>query len=206
MYRLLRGFDEFRRNTYPQKEVLFTKLSQGQHPMALFITCADSRISPNLITNTEPGDLFVLRNAGNIVPDPQAGLCEAATIEYAVKALNVQDIIVCGHTQCGAMAAVLDPASCASLPKVAELILPAAQLIERVRERHGEVADDQLLDLIIQENVLAQLENLKKHPAVREAVDADEISLHGWVYGIANGDVTVYEAEQDAFVTPSIFV
>ena len=206
MYRLLRGFNEFRRSGYPQREELFTKLSQGQQPLALFITCADSRISPNLITNTDPGEIFVLRNAGNLVPEYGVGLGEAATIEYAVKALQVKDIIVCGHSQCGAMSAVLNPQACEKPPAVAKWLADSQQLVERVRQRHGDVPDSEMLDRVIEENVVMQLESLAQHPSVREALDADEISLHGWVYSIGSGDVAVLDDQQQSFVTPEIFV
>ena len=206
MYRLLRGVNEFRRNAYPHREELFSKLSQGQQPLPFFITFSDSLISPYLLTNTEPGELFVLRNAGNMVPKYEEGIGEAATVEYAVKALKVKDIIVCGHSQCGAMGAVLNPQSCDGLPAVSQWLRNSQELVERVKQQHGDVSDAQMLDLVIQENVLLQLEALQQHPSVREALDADQISLHGWVYSIGTGDVVVYDADQRSFNIPDIFV
>lgn len=199
---LLAGVERFQRDIYPRKRDLFSELDGGQSPRTLFITCSDSRIVPNLITNTDPGEIFVLRNAGNLVPPHDQGRGEAATIEYAVQVLKVEDIVVCGHARCGAMAALLDPHSCDSLPAVGEWIAPARKMIDELRERHGDVAEAELLNLAIGENVVRQLESLKTHPSVRQALETNAVELHGWVYSIATGGIEVYDPQQQSFIAP----
>ena len=206
MQKLLHKVQEFRRDEFPKKAELFTRLDQGQQPEVLLITCSDSRISPNLITNTDPGELFIIRNAGNIVPKHDEGLGEAATIEYAVKALGIKDIIVCGHSQCGAMAAVLNPSACDSLPAVGKWLAGSQGLVERAKKRHPDASDEDLFGLVIQENVIAQLETLQQHPCVAEAIEKGEMNLHGWVYSIGTGDVSVLDAGQGTFDTMDKFV
>ena len=119
MQRLVDGVQRFQTNVFSAQRHLFERLAEGQNPLALFITCSDSRINPNLITQTEPGELFILRNAGNIVPPYGASRGgEEGSIEYAVSVLGVEDIIVCGHSHCGAMSALLDPAPRAHVPEI----------------------------------------------------------------------------------------
>lgn len=197
---LLAGVERFQQDVFPKKHDLFSRLDQGQSPQALFITCADSRIVPNLITNTEPGEIFVLRNAGNLVPPYDQGRGEAATIEYAVQVLKVKDIIVCGHSQCGAMAALCNPQSCDALPAVGAWIAPARQMMDRLRQHHGDMSDADLLKLAIQENVVLQMENLLTHPSVRSAVESNVLNLHGWVYSIASGTIAVFDSQERVFV------
>ncbi|MEK6234521.1 MAG: carbonic anhydrase [Planctomycetales bacterium] len=196
---LLWGVRRFQRDVYPRMRGLFDELDQGQSPSTLFITCSDSRIVPSLITSTDPGELFVVRNAGNIVPPYDQGGGEAASIEFAVEALKVKDVVVCGHTGCGAMAALLNPDSCAGLPAVANWI----QLLQRVRDRlpsdQGDESAEDLLNLVVKENVIAQLETLREHPAVGDAVEAGSLKLHGWVYSIDSGDVEIFDPEERTF-------
>src|SRR5947209_7832704 len=118
MQKLIQGIHRFQQESFRPLQSLFEQLSKGQNPETLFITCSDSRIDPNLLTRSKPGDLFILRNAGNIVP-PQGAACggEAATIEFALAALAVKDIIICGHSLCGAMEGLLQPEKLASLPR-----------------------------------------------------------------------------------------
>ena len=186
---LLAGVDRFQRDTFPTKQSLFKELDSGQSPQTLFITCSDSRIVPNLVTDTQPGELFVLRNAGNLVPPCSEGRGEAATIEYAVKVLKVKDIVVCGHSRCGAMAALLNPQSCSGLPAVEAWIAPALQMAEQLRAEHSDLSDDDLLNLLIRKNVLAQIDTLRTHPCVGEAIAEKAVDLHGWVYSIATGEI-----------------
>ncbi|MEK6233534.1 MAG: carbonic anhydrase [Planctomycetales bacterium] len=193
---LLTGVRSFQRDVYPRMRGLFDELDQGQSPSTLFITCSDSRITPALITNTDPGEIFVVRNAGNIVPPYEQGGGEAASIQYAVEVLKVKDAVVCGHTRCGAMAAILNPESCGGLPAVGNWI----QFSQRVRDRlpSDGLAED-LLTLAVRENVIAQLETLRDHPSVRGAVDAGSLKLHGWVYSIALGDVEIFDPKKRSF-------
>jgi len=191
--KIVDGFRQFREKVFPQHAQRFNELSDGQQPEALMITCSDSRIDPALLTQTLPGDLFVLRNAGNIVGryDP-AGDGRAGTIEYAVKALKVKHIVVCGHDRCGAMAAVIDPSGLSELPAVEAWIR---------RHGPGRVDGDQptVADQV-RFNVARQLENLRTHPAVLQAEKDGSVELHGWVYDFVSGTIQEFQADSGAFV------
>lgn len=201
MRTLLEGVSAFHEKYYKTKRELFERLAEGQQPAALFITCSDSRIDPNLLTQTEPGEIFVLRNAGNIVPPYAAvGGGEHATVEYAVAALNVREVVVCGHTNCGAMKAVLRRESVSGLPAVAAWLRHAEALPVKVCGDQTEFEETKLLDALIERNVLDQLENLRTHPAVAARLAEGTLRLHGWVYRIAEGDVTVYDPALSRFV------
>lgn len=191
MQKLVQGFNYFKDNLFGTRKELFERLANGQNPDALFITCSDSRINPNLLTQTEPGELFILRNAGNIVPPHGAANGgEGATIEYAVAALGVKDIIVCGHSHCGAMNALLHPEQLADLPTVAAWLKHAETTRRVVHDhyRHFE-GNGRLLNVAIQVNVLVQLDHLRTHPAVYSALAQGKLKLHGWVYKIETGEV-----------------
>ncbi len=202
MKKLIDGIHRFQSGVFGAQKELFTRLSKGQDPDALFITCSDSRINPNLITQTGPGDLFILRNAGNIVP-PYGAIHggEAATIEYAIDVLGVRDIIVCGHTHCGAMKAVLDPTGLDELPAVKGW-LNHAEATRRVMKTHyANVSDpSERLETCIEENVLVQIENLRTHPAVFAGMSSNKLTLHAWCYEIETGDVDAFDPEQGQFV------
>lgn len=191
MQKVLQGIDRFQSDVFPRMQELFERLAEGQHPPVLFITCSDSRIDPSLLTQTEPGDLFVLRNAGNLVPPFEAlhgG--EAATIEYAVNALQVKDIIICGHSHCGAMGGLLKPEKLKSLPAVTEWLAYAEETERIVREKYAHVTEPaEKLNIAIVQNVLVQLENLRTHPSVAAAEHRGELQLHGWVYKFETGEV-----------------
>jgi carbonic anhydrase len=169
----------------------------------LFITCSDSRINPNLLTQTEPGELFILRNAGNIVPPygaVQGG--EAATIEFAVAGLGVKDIIVCGHSHCGAMKGLLEPPPSRDFPALTQWLSHAESTRRIVRDKYtyGEREAPWLLNVTIQENVLAQMENLRTHPVVASGLAQGTLKLHGWVYKIETGEVFGYDPESAQFL------
>ena len=187
---LIEGLRSFARNVVPAKQELFDKLATGQSPATLFITCADSRIDPSLITQTDPGELFVVRNAGNIVPplDPDGSSPDgnAGSIEYALNALHVSDVVVCGHSSCGAMGGLQDlDAVAGALPSVRRWLEHSESLLQT------EAAND--LDALIEANVLLQLEHLRTYPGVQEKLDAGEITLHGWVYDIGSGNVRAHD-------------
>jgi len=200
MDHVVSGVAKFRRSIFPQHRELFAELANGQRPEALFITCADSRIDPNLVTQTRPGDLFIIRNAGNIVPPHtrQAGGV-TATIEYGVAVLNVGHIVVCGHTHCGAMGGALDPESVAELPHVREWLLHARAAVEIVKERHGCVCPEHIRE-VIEQNVLVQLQHLRTHPVVAARLAAGRLELHGWVYEIETGDVYCHDESTGTFL------
>lgn len=202
MQKLIRGLRHFRNELFASKRELFEDLVKGQEPDALFITCADSRILPHLITQAGPGDLFVLRNLGNIVPAYGADMegAAASTIEFAVTALGVKDIIVCGHSHCGAMMAMLDGERLRDLPLVEKWLVHADATRAIIRENYAHLAEEQILNVAIQENVLSQLESLKTHPVVAAAVGRGELALQGWVYKIETGEVFAYSADEGQFL------
>jgi carbonic anhydrase len=158
MQKLIEGIHQFQTKGFLPLQTLFEQLAKGQNPETLFITCSDSRIDPTLLTKAQPGDLFILRNAGNIVPPHGAGNGgEAATIEFAVAALGVKDIIICGHSHCGAMHGLLHPEQVASLPAVSAWLSHAEMTRRIMRENYGHLEGDRLLTATVEENVLYRL-------------------------------------------------
>jgi carbonic anhydrase len=202
MQKLVQGIHDFQRTIFSEKQRLFERLAGGQSPQALFITCSDSRIDPSLLTQTEPGDLFILRTAGNIVPPygtPQVG--EAGTIEYAVAVLKVQDIIVCGHSHCGAMSGLIQPQSIMGLPAVQALLNHAESTRRIIAENYGHLPDGEArVTATIEENVLVQLEHLRTHPSVAAALGRNALTLHGWVYKFETGEVFAYDPAEGQFL------
>jgi carbonic anhydrase len=201
MQKLVEGIHQFQQRLLSDYQHLFERLADGQQPLALFITCSDSRIVPNLLTQTEPGELFILRTAGNIIP-PYGAVAggEAATIEYAVSVLKVKDIILCGHSHCGAMSALLHPESVRDLPAVRALLGHAEATRRIVAENYGQITDERSrLMATIEENVLVQLENLRTHPSVAAALGRGELSLYGWVYKFESGEVFAYDSAAQQF-------
>src|SRR5580693_8859613 len=155
MQKLIQGIHRFQQEDFLPLQRLFEQLAKGQNPETLFITCSDSRIDPNLLTRSKPGDLFILRNAGNIVPPHGAGIGgEAATIEFAVAALGVKDIIICGHSHCGAMQGLLNPEQVANLPAVSSWLTHAETTRRIMRDKYGHLEGEQLLTATVEENVL----------------------------------------------------
>ena len=201
MQKLIQGIHRFQNENFRPLQGLFERLSHGQSPETLFITCSDSRIDPNLITRTEPGELFILRNAGNIVPPHGAANGgEAATIEYAVSAVGVKDIIICGHSQCGAMTGLLNPDSLATLPSVASWLSHAETTRRIVQDNYQDLDGDDLLAATVEENVLVQLENLRTLPAVASRLVRGDLRLHGWVYKFKTGEVFAFDQAKGQFV------
>ena len=201
MQKLVTGVHHFQQHIFSTQRRLFERLVHGQNPEVLFITCSDSRINPNLMTQTEPGELFILRNAGNIVPAYGAVLGgEAATIEYAVGMLKVKDIIICGHSHCGAMRTLITPEQAEHLPAVRAWLAHAQATARIIRENYGHLQDESArITATVEENVLVQLENLRTHPSVAAALGRGELKLHGWVYKFESGQVFSYDAEEGQF-------
>ena len=185
MERLIAGHKRFLKEVFPQRRSHFHLLSEGQAPEWLFITCSDSRVVPDMVLGTEPGDLFITRNAGNVVPLTAQDVdgC-TATIEYAVNVLKVRDAILCGHSDCGALKAALDKKSLEGLPKAerwlnhVESAFAHRQPLNPADGESGELAS------LIRGNVVAQLLNLKAQPAVRLAMEEGRLRVHGWYYDI----------------------
>jgi len=201
MQKLVEGIHHFQREVFATHQELFARLQERQAPETLFITCSDSRINPNLITQTLPGELFILRNAGNLIPPYEAHLGgDAATIEFAVAALNVKDIIVCGHSGCGAMHALLHPERLEALPACAAWLRHAEKTKAIIEESYAHLTEEApRLTATVEENVLVQLEHLRTHPAVSAAMEAGRLRLHGWVYKIETGEVYAYDAATGQF-------
>jgi carbonic anhydrase len=199
--KLVDGLHKFKSEIFNSNQDVFRPLMDGQRPEVLFITCSDSRIAPNLITQTDPGELFIMRNAGNIVPS-YAGLgsSEAATIEFAVIGLGVRHIIVCGHTGCGAMKALLKPELADDLPAMRSFLVHAESTRRLVHENYPHLEGPARLTVTVEENVLAQIDSLRTHPAVRSRLARGELSLHGWVYKLETGEVFQYHAGEGQFV------
>lgn len=205
MKKLLRGIVEFRKNVRPGYRETFRRLAVGQKPDALFVACSDSRVVPNLFASTEPGDLFVVRNVGNILPpagpDGQSlsDESEAAALEFSLLSLQVRDIVVCGHSDCGAMRALLDgPAP--SAPHLARYLRHGAEPLRRFREGARMTGGLEPHNHLSQLNVLQQLEHLRTYPIVRERVDAGRLRLHAWWFDIGRAEVLAYESGDKRFV------
>jgi carbonic anhydrase len=198
MHSIRQGVVTFQRYVFPQHRALFRRLALGQAPSALFITCADSRVDPTLITHCRPGELFVDRNAGNFMP-PFHGenASEAAGLEYALKVLKIPNIIICGHTDCGAMKAVWRPENAKDLPSVTRWLTNGKEARRRVMSM--KLPEDEQLQAITRRNVVIQLEHLRTYPVVREALEAGTLTIAGWVYDIEHGKVFEYLPATDAF-------
>jgi len=202
MQRLIEGFRRFRDNIYVPRRGDFERLASGQQPRYLLITCSDSRITPAQFTQLDPGEIFTIRNAGNIVPDHRAGYTgEAASIEYALNVLKVKVIVVCGHAHCGAMKGLLNPETLGTLPSVRGWLVHAEQTRRRVDEKHAQLPDAEMLDAAIRENVLVQMQQIRSHPSVQKALAEQRVSLHGMVYHFDLGDLFVYDEARDQFTS-----
>ena len=201
MDRILKGLSRFQKTVYPKHRDLFQKLALGQRPEALFITCADSRIDPCMLTQTKPGELFICRVIGNIVPPyPDAIGGVSATIEYAVGVLGVPDVIVCGHTDCGVLKGVLNPEPLEPLTSVSAWLNYAQPARKAVAARETTLAGLEFLLAVTERNVIEQLGNLRTHPSVAQRIEQGDLRLHGWVYDLGEGVVTAYDPERAAFV------
>ena len=190
MKKLIEGIERFQASVYQPRREFFERLALGQQPHTLLITCSDSRIQPDVITGVGPGELFVLRNVGNIVPPHGWGQTEAeAVIEYATVALGVRDIVVCGHSHCGAVKAMLEPQHLAELPTVAAWLTHADETKTRVQQKYGHLQGAELLDAAIRENVLVQVERVKALPCVASRLAGGSLDVHGWVYQFEHGEI-----------------
>lgn len=200
MQDIIAGVRKFQRDIYPQYRELFEKLADGQSPEALVITCSDSRVDPFLFTNAQPGQLFVLRNAGNLVPKYDGIIGGVtATIEFAVVGLKVPNIIVCGHTGCGAMKGLLHPEELQDMPLVSDWLNHHAEPVLELLAGAGRLGGPGELEQAVDANVLVQLDNLRAHPCVAEALADGKIKLHGWVYDIVTAAVRAYDERQHQF-------
>ena len=202
MEHIIDGVLRFQREVYPRRKELFQELARGQSPSVLFIGCSDSRVVPEMVTQQEPGSLFVVRNAGNLVPphSPEPNGV-AASVEYAVKVLAIRDIVICGHSGCGAMSAILRGSDgLEQLPAIAGWLQYADRARDHVLRSHASADEHDRLAALVGENVLVQLENLLTHPPVANALEKRQLRIHGWVYDIGSGAISTYSARAGQFV------
>jgi carbonic anhydrase len=199
------GVRRFQAEVYPQQAEMFAQAaSEKPTPHTLFITCADSRIDPVAITSSSTGEIFVTRNIGNMVPaygEMLGGV--SAVIEFAVSSLGVQHIVICGHTHCGAVQALLDPESVAKMPTVKSWLRnahAALSVAETLQERaSGSPNEPNIIDILTEQNVLLQMQHLKTHPSVAGAMAKDELTISGWIYNIGTGEVRIAADGQRTF-------
>jgi carbonic anhydrase len=181
---------------FPRNRELFQRLALGQSPEALVIGCSDSRLALDLITQSGPGDMFVCRNAGNIVPPYDRAEAVSATIEYAVRVLKIKHIVVCGHSDCGAMKALLNPDSLSGLATVSQWLRHAEGARHALAELPPAASPKEATDAVTRLNVRLQLENLRTHPHVFAQLQKGNLNLHGWVFDIGSGEIAAWDAEK----------
>ena len=203
MKNLIEGIVDFRRNLTDDYRKLFAKLALGQKPDALFIACSDSRVVPNLFASTNPGDLFVLRNIGNLIPPSSADNDDnsaQAAIEFSIFSLKIADIIVCGHSECGAMLALAEGVDGGCCPHLASWLKYGDESLSRLKS--GFTLNPLLSEhnQLSQVNVLQQMEHLSGYPFIRERLEKKQIRVHGWWFDIEKADVYCYEPGVNQFV------
>lgn len=197
MNNLLPGLRKFSEGIFPGQKKHFESLAQGQKPHTLMITCSDSRIDPNLVTQTKPGEIFIVRNAGNIIPPFGASRGgEEAAIEFAIDGLGVSNIVICGHSQCGAMAALTGKVNLDGLPCVKSWLGHA----QATKKRIDSMGNNFNLCSVIEENVLVQADNLRTHPSASAALSSGQVQLFGWVYNFETGSITIYDPRLKKFL------
>jgi len=198
---IFEGLSLFQQIAYPRHKELFERLAKNQTPQAVFVACSDSRVVPNLLVQAEPGDLFIVRNAGNIVPPAGSGYGGTiASLEYAIFGLGIRDVILCGHSNCGAMKGVLHPEKLENLPAVRQWVSYAEPARLAVEAAHPGAEGEEALNLAVEYNVIAQVRNILTYPRIRPLVEKAELELYGWVYDIATGQVKGLDASGRKFV------
>jgi len=202
---LIEGIHKFRTEEFGHYKALFQRLAkEGQNPHTLFITCSDSRVLAELITQSKPGDLFVVKNVGNIVPPAQATgstNSTAAAIEFAAETLGVQDIVVCGHSQCGAMNALVTTPDLTTMPHLEEWLSVAAPVRDAVLQRYSHLTDsDERANAAGEENVLFGLESLHTYPVVQRRLANGSLRLHAWFFKIATAELFAYDPAAGQFL------
>lgn len=198
---LIRGVHQFYRDIYTPRREVYQKSLERQQPQALFVTCSDSRLDPQAHTQAGPGELFVLRNAGNLIPPYGTGRGgESATIEYAVAGLGIRNIIVCGHTHCGAIKALLDLESHTHLPETSNWLRHAEATRQIVEGRYGELPFADRWKIAVEQNVLSQLDHLRTHPVVAAGLAHGELKVYGWISDLETGRILSFDPAKGKFV------
>lgn len=200
MKKLIKGLHKFQTEVFPIQKDFFEKLAKGQEPEILFVTCSDSRINPTLVTSADPGYLFILRNAGNIIPPYAIRSGEAATIEFAVNQLKIEHLIICGHSHCGALEAATTLDTLKDEPQlqawIHENISPTLALVNK---NYQDLDGTSFANVLLQEHVLQQIENVKTHPAVSRAIDQGKLTLHAWIYRFEEGNIYSFNLQDGQF-------
>lgn len=202
MERLYKGIHKFRESYFKKEEDFFKRLSENQTPEVLFITCSDSRVDPNLVTQSKPGELFIVRNVGNIIPPYDAIKDKnsvAAAIEFAVLGLKVSDIIICGHSNCGAIHALIDKKEFRNMPHFRDWLKIASPVKDIVKFFYGDLKGEHRRRITEKENVLIQLRNIQTYPFVEQLLKTGSLHLHGWYYDIGTGSVYAYNPAENVF-------
>jgi len=205
MRKLIQGIHRFQRQYWSANKELYRRLAEeGQYPDALFITCSDSRIAPLQITHAQPGDLFILRNIGNFVPPYSEDALDpsgvGAALEYAVDHLEVRDVIVCGHSDCGALKALYrDRGRFAASPHVAKWLENGDRTLSVVEANYPDLSREEQYEITSQENVLVQMENLRTYPVIKKAAREGRLHVHAWYYDIGAGMIHRYSPEREQF-------
>lgn len=201
MQRLIEGHRKFLAEVFPRRKDEFHLLSESQSPEWLFITCSDSRVVPDLILGTEPGDLFISRSIGNVVPVSMSDVDGvSATIEYAVEVLKVKHVILCGHSDCGALKAALNRRGLEKLPKASRWLQHVEAAFSHRQPQNPADGEHAELCSLIRGNVVAQLLNLQAQPAVARALVEGRLEVHGWYYDILSGRIEQYDEQVRRFV------
>ncbi|MGA2370345.1 MAG: carbonic anhydrase [Candidatus Korobacteraceae bacterium] len=198
--KIVQGVTRFQQEVYPAQRQLFEQVKHGQQPIAMFFTCADSRIDPAMLMQSRPGEIFIERTPGNIAPkysDHVGGV--TASVEFALLALHVPLIIVCGHTDCGVVKALLEPEQAAGMPALQSWMRHSLASRERLLREPRDISREEKLRLLTEYNVLTQLENLKTHPAVAAGLSKGDLALQGWVYNIGDGSISAADIESGRF-------
>jgi carbonic anhydrase len=200
--RIAHGVTKFQTEIFPEQREMFERLKRGQDPLGLFVTCADSRVNPNLVTQTDPGEIFIERNPGNMIP-PHAEFVGGVTagIEYAMLVLKVPVIVVCGHTDCGVMKALLDPGAVHGMPGVQQWMSHGSAARDRMLRELPFARKEEQLQRLTEYNVLQQIENLMSHPSVNKRMRYGDIEVRGWVYDIGDGSIRETNLESRKFET-----
>jgi len=202
--KLIRGLDKFRQTYVSSHQELLEQLALGQKPRVLFVACSDSRVDPNLITNTDVGELFVIRNAGNIIPPyGAANGGEGGTIEYAISALGIEQVVICGHSNCGAMKGLLKLNKLQKdMPLVYDWLKHAEATRRLVTENYPHYEGKDLMDMLVAENVLVQIDNLETYPIVKARMHQGRLKIYAWIYNIETGNVLAYDARTHTYISP----
>ena len=200
LQKLVKGIHSFQTGYFARNRALFTELAKGQRPHTLFLTCSDSRVLPMTLTGSGPGEMFIVRNVGNVIPRLDLVGGTASAIEYGVEVLGVDHIVVCGHTKCGAIEAILDPARMESLPYVKRWLAQTSRVRDVILARYGDLPSDAQRMAAVEENVLMQLENLRDYTFVQQRLAEGKLDVSGWVFDVETGNVFDYDPALAEFV------